>query len=180
MSIYRRLLGWLGANDRMSHIVAGNLAPGFSLKSLDGKEFSLSAALKGGPVVLAFFKVSCPVCKFTFPFLERVFKAYGSSDVTFLGVSQDNSSASRDFANEFGITFPVLPDTAGYPVSNAYGLTSVPTFFLIAPDGKVQVASVGFGKPEIEAIANSLADRRNITRTPVFRRDDSIPDHKPG
>ena len=180
MSIYRRLLGWLGANDCMSHIVPGNLAPSFSLKSLDGKEFSLSAALEHGPVVLAFFKVSCPVCKFTFPFLERVFKAYGSSDVTFLAISQDNSSASRDFANEFGVTFPILLDTAGFPVSNAYGLTTVPTFFLIAPDGKVQVASVGFGKAEIEAIADSLADRRNITRSPVFRRDESIPDHKPG
>ncbi len=180
MSIYRRLLGWLGANDGMSHIVPGNLAPGFSLKSLDGKEFSLTAALKRGPVVLAFFKVSCPVCKFTFPFLERVFKSYGGSDVTFLGVSQDNASASRDFANAFGVTFPILPDTAGYPVSNAYGLTSVPTFFLIAPDGKVQVASIGFGRPEIEAIADSLADRRNITRTPLFRKDESIPDHKPG
>jgi len=73
-----------------------------------------------------------------------------------------------------------LLDTTGYPVSNAYSLTTVPTFFLIAPDGKVQVASVGFGKAEIEEIADSLADRRNITRSPVFRRDESIPDHKPG
>src|SRR6266436_5876129 len=120
MPFYRRLLRWLGAENRMTHIVPGNVAPGFSLKSLDGKEFSLSAALERGPVVLAFFKVSCPVCKFTFPFLERVFKAYGSSEVTFLGISQDNSSASRDFANEFGVTFPILLDTAGYPVSNAY------------------------------------------------------------
>src|SRR5713226_5935217 len=134
MSFYPRLLRWLGAKDGMTHIVPGNVAPGFSLKSIDGKEFSLSAALQRGPVVLAFFKVSCPVCKFTFPFLERVFKAHGGSDVTFLGISQDNSSASRDFANEFGVTFPILPDTAGYPVSNAYGLTTVPTFFLVAPD----------------------------------------------
>ena len=36
---------------------------------------------------------------------------------------------SRDFAHEFGVTFPVLIDDAGYPVSNAYGLTSVPTYF---------------------------------------------------
>jgi peroxiredoxin len=180
MSIYRRLLGWLGANDRMSHILAGNVAPGFSLTSLDGKEFSLDTALQCGPVVLTFFKVSCPVCKFTFPFLQRVYKQYGGTDVSFIGVSQDNASASRDFANGFGVTFPVLPDTAGYPVSNAYGLTTVPTFFLINTDAKVQVASVGFGKAAIEAIADALADRRNITRSPVFRADESIPQHKPG
>jgi peroxiredoxin len=180
MSIYRQLCRWLGAEDRMSNIVPGSVAPGFSLKSLDGTEFSLGGALRRGPVVLSFFKVSCPVCKFTFPFLERLFKTYGNGDVTFLAVSQDNASASKDFAKEFGVRFPVLIDDAGYPVSNAYGLTSVPTFFLINPDGTVQVASVGFGKAEIEAIADALADRRNITRSPVFRRDESIPEHKPG
>lgn len=164
----------------MSNIVPGNAAPNFSLTSLEGKEFSLHSALKKGPVVLSFFKVSCPVCKFTFPFLQRVFKQYGDSEVTFLAVSQDDASASRDFAHEFGITFPVLPDAEGYPVSNAYGLTSVPTFFLINPDGKVQIASEGFGKAEIEAIADALADRRNLTRAPVFRTDESIPAHKPG
>src|SRR5258707_12058590 len=180
MSIYRRLRRWLGAEDGMSNIVPGNVAPGFSLKSLEGKEFSLGSALQRGPVVLSFFKVSCPVCKFTFPFLERLYKQYGHADVSFVGVSQDNDSASRDFAHDFGVTFPILIDTAAYPVSNAYGLTSVPTFFLVNPDGKVQASSVGFGKPEIEAIADSLADRRNITRTTLFRKDESIPDHKPG
>jgi peroxiredoxin len=180
MPLYRRLLRWLGAETRMTHIVPGNVAPGFSLKSLDGKEFSLNAALQRSPVVLAFFKVSCPVCKFTFPFLERLFKTYGGDGVTFLGVSQDNVAASRDFAHEFGISFPVLIDAPGYPASNAYGLTTVPTFFLINQDGTVQVASVGFGKAEIESIANTLADRRNIRRAPVFRSDESIPAHKPG
>ena len=164
----------------MSKIVPGNVAPGFSLKSIDGREFALGSSLQRGPVVLAFFKVSCPVCKFTFPFLERVFKQHGGSDVSFVAVSQDTVSASRDFAHEFGVTFPVLIDEPGYPVSNAYSLTSVPSFFLINPDGKVQVASEGFGKAEIEAIADALADRRNITRSPVFRIDESVPAYKPG
>jgi peroxiredoxin len=180
MSIYRRLLGWLGAEDGMSHIVSGKAAPGFSLTALDGKEFSLASALQHRPVVLSFFKVSCPVCKFTFPFLERLYRQYGGSDVSFVAISQDNASASRDFASEFGVTFPVLLDSTGYPVSNAYGLTTVPTFFLINQDATVQVASVGFGKAEIEAIADALADRRNITRSPVFRADEAVPAHKPG
>src|SRR5438445_8314684 len=167
MPFYRRLLRWLGAEDRMTHIVPGNVAPGFSLKSLDGKEFSLNAALQRGPVVLSFFKVSCPVCKFTFPFLERLLKTYGGDGVTFLGVSQDNVTASRDFARDFGVTFPVLIDT-GYPASNAYGLTTVPTFFLVNQDAMVQVASVGFGKAEIESIAYVLAVHCKISRAPVF------------
>src|SRR5258708_10238307 len=114
MSIYRRLRRWLGAEDGMSKIVPGSVAPGFSLKSIDGKEFALASALQRGPVVLAFFKVSCPVCKFTFPFLERVSKRHGG-DVSFVAVSQDNVSASRDFAREFAVTFPILIDEPGYP-----------------------------------------------------------------
>jgi peroxiredoxin len=180
MSIYRRLQRWLGAEDRMTRIVPGDVAPGFSLKSIDGKEFSLNAALQRGTVVLAFFKVSCPVCKFTFPFLQRLYKLYGGDGVTFLGVSQDNAGASREFANEFGVTFPTLTDDAGYPVSNAYGLTMVPTVFLIKSDASVQVSSMGFAKADLESIANALADRRNITRAPVFRGDESVPAAKPG
>ena len=60
----------------MTHIVAGNVAPNFSLKSLDGKEFSLANALQKGPVLLAFFKIGCPVCQFTFPFIERLYQRY--------------------------------------------------------------------------------------------------------
>src|SRR5215475_1983062 len=135
MSLLRRLHRWLGAHDGMTHIVAGNPAPNFSLKTLDSTEFALSRALKKGPVVLAFFKVSCPVCKFTFPFLERLYQRYQSDNLTFLGVSQDNVSASRDFAKEFSVNFPILLDDSAYTVSNAYRLSMVPTVFLIEQDG---------------------------------------------
>src|SRR5215467_3235815 len=175
MSILRSLTRWLGAHDGMTHIVAGNPAPNFSLKSLDAKEFSLAQALKKGPVVLAFFKVSCPVCKFTFPFLERLFERYKSDSVTFFGISQDHASASHDFAQSFGVTFPLLIDDSSYTVSNAYGLSMVPTVFLIEPDGTTKVSSMGFVKADLESIADFLADRQNLTRTPVFLKTESIP-----
>jgi len=180
MSIFRSLSRWLGAHQGMTTINAGHPAPNFSLKSFDGKEFSLASALQKGPVVLGFFKVSCPVCKFTFPFLERLYQRYGKDDVTFLGVSQDDAKASRDFAREFGLTFPILIDEANYPVSNAYGLSMVPTVFLIEPGGAVKVSSMGFVKADLESIADSLADRQNLTRTPVFLKTEAIPANKPG
>jgi peroxiredoxin len=180
MSILRSLTRWLGAHDGMPHIVAGNPAPNFSLRSLDSKEFSLSQSLKKGPVVLAFFKVSCPVCKFTFPFLERLYQRYQSDTVTFLGISQDNASASRDFAQSFGVSFPILLDDASYTVSNAYGLSMVPTVFLVEPDGTTKISSMGFVKADLESIADTLADRQNLTRTPVFLKTEAIPANKPG
>ena len=164
----------------MTHIVDGNMAPGFSLKSLDNKEYSLNTLLERGPVVAAFFKASCPVCQFTFPFLERLHKRYGGDGVTFLGISQDDARATQNFAKEYGMTFPLLLDDNGYPVSNAYGLTNVPTNFLIDTDGTVKVSSIGFDKKDLEKIAAHLAERKKISLAPLFRPDEVIPANKPG
>lgn len=164
----------------MTNIVAGNKAPDFALKSLEGKEYSLKTALEKGPVVAAFFKVSCPVCQFTFPFLERLYQRYGKEGVTFLGISQNDSADSKKFAQQYGVTFPTLLDAKGYPASNAYGLTNVPTIFLIDTDGAVKVSSMGFSKADLEAIADILADRKSISRAPVFLPSESVPAYKPG
>ena len=180
MSIYRRIMGWLGADGTMSSIGPGSVAPNFSLKDLEGNPFVLADALRRGPVVVAFYKKGCPVCQFTFPFLERLYKKYASNKVTFVAVSQNDRKGSAEFAQEYGITFPILLDEAGYPASNAYGLTNVPTYFLIDQDATVEVASVGFGKSELESIADALADRQQVPHSPVFRGDESIPAHRPG
>jgi len=164
----------------MTHIVAGNIAPGFSLKGLDGKEYSLGALLGRGPVVAAFFKISCPVCQFTFPFLERIFKRYAGDAATFLGISQDDARSTKEFAAEYGVSFPMVMDEKAYPVSNAYGLTSVPTIFLIEPNGTVKVSSTGFDKKDLETIARELAEQRKIAPATLFRPDESVPANKPG
>src|SRR5580700_3653876 len=136
MGILQRLSRWASSDEKMTTIVAGQTAPDFSLKSIEGTEYSLSKLLKRGPVFVSFFKVSCPVCQFTFPFLQRLYKRYGSKDVvTFLGISQDDARATKEFADQYGVTFPIVLDAKGYPASNAYGLTNVPTSFLIDTDG---------------------------------------------
>ena len=87
----------------MTHVNAGQAAPNFSLKGLDEKNYSLEELRRNGPVVAAFFKISCPVCQFTFPFLERLHQRYGRDNVTFLGVSQDDAKATASFARDYGV-----------------------------------------------------------------------------
>ena len=166
----------------MTHIAAGNLAPNFSLKSLDGKEFSLSAALEKGPVLLAFFKVGCPVCQFTFPFLERLYQRYKSPTLSIVGISQNGPEKTAAFNKEYGVTFPVLldPEEKGYVVSNAYGLTMVPTILLVDTDGSALVSEMGFVKSDLESIADQLAERNNIAKAPLFLATESIPINRPG
>jgi peroxiredoxin len=165
-------------------IQSGQPAPPFELVDTEGKSFALGAALERGPVVAAFFKISCPVCQFTFPFLERLFKSYGGARggdrVSFVAISQDDAADTREFCEEYGISFPALLDEEGYPASNEYGITNVPTYYLIAPDGNVQVASVGFSKRAFEAISEYLARVLGMAASSVFLPGEIVPESKPG
>jgi peroxiredoxin len=164
----------------LTTIAAGHVAPGFTLKSLDGKAYELAKLLEKGPVVVAFFQISCPVCQFTFPYLQRLAERYAGDSATVIAVSQDDARGTKEFNREYGVTFPVLLDEPGYPVSNAYGLSMVPTIFLIEPDGKVKISCMGFDKGDLEKIAGELSQRRKIATAPLFRPDEVVPAQKPG
>jgi peroxiredoxin len=159
----------------MTALSSGTIAPQFELKTLDGEHFSLSDSLARRPVVLAFFKVSCPTCQYALPFFERLYKAYGQNGVTLVGVSQNEAKETAAFAKQFGITFPILlDDTHSYPVSNAYGLTNVPTLFWIAPDGEIEVSSVGWVKADFEQINRKMAEARKTAPAAVFKTGEDV------
>src|SRR5260370_21637465 len=118
----------------MTALTVGTKAPDFELRAIDGRRVVLRDELARGPVVLAFLKVSCPVCQYAFPFLERLERVYGHTGVRIIGVSQNDPKKTAAFNKEFGVTFPVLLDeTDTYPVSNPYRLTHVPTDSSIPP-----------------------------------------------
>ena len=165
----------------MPALEAGTAAPAISLPGLDGKKFSLAEALQRGPVLAAFFKVGCPVCQFTFPFLERIHKAYAGTKVTVVGISQDDKKDTAAFLREYGITFPVLlDDPRSYPVSNAYGLTNVPSIFLITGDGGIEISSVGWSRQDFESFSRRFAEATGKPAAKVFPAGEEIPDFKAG
>ncbi|MBI3484344.1 MAG: TlpA family protein disulfide reductase [Acidobacteria bacterium] len=121
-----------------------------------------------------------PDCGFTFPFLERLHQAHSGDAVSFVGISQNDQRDTKEYMREYGATFTAVSDEDGYPVSNQYGLTTVPTVLLIAPDGKVQVSSVGFCKADMEKIAKELGDAFRKNPASVFLPSEIVPDYKPG
>ncbi|MGD0988712.1 MAG: TlpA disulfide reductase family protein [Candidatus Sulfotelmatobacter sp.] len=165
----------------MAALTPGASAPDFELRALDGRRFVLRDELASGPVVLAFFKVSCPTCQYAFPFLERLERAYGHKVVRVIGVSQNNPRDTAAFIKEFDVTFPVLlDDTEKYPVSNAYGLTNVPTIFWIGQDGKIEVSSVGWVKADFIEISRRMAEAENIAPAAVFKPGEEVRDFRAG
>jgi len=158
---------------------SGIQAPTFNLPLLGGGQFSLRDALAQSPVVLAFFKVSCPVCQYAFPLHEQLAKRT-EGKIKVIGVSQDDDKATRNFAKTFGITFPIaLDDTKRYPVSNAYGLTNVPTLFEVAQDGHILISCVGWDKTSIEDIYRRHSAEEK-PGTPLFPTAEAIADFRAG
>ena len=153
-------------------VPAGEQAPAFELTKLDGGKESLQDVLKNGPALFAFYKISCPVCQLTAPYLERL---AASSEMQVIGISQDDSPSTEGFNQRYGVTFPTLLDQSGdgYPASNAYGISSVPTLFLVGADGRVAKSFAGFSKRDIE----ELGERAGIE---VFRESDNVPEWKAG
>jgi peroxiredoxin len=153
-------------------LTAGDSAPDFSVHTLSGDELSLAKLTREGAVLLAFFKVSCPTCQYTFPFLERLKAAIGLS---ITGISQDDAKATAEFCRAFGISFPIGldPAKAHYPLSNAYRISQVPTLFLIEGTAIAHAFS-GFSRSDLELIRNKFGPAT------LFRPGEKIPEFRPG
>jgi len=164
----------------MPALTAGTAAPEINLPNTKGTKFSLQDALKRGPVVAAFFKISCPVCQFTLPYLERIYKAYPGSKVAIVGISQDEQNYTEEFAHEYGITLPLLLDPVDrYPASNAYDITNVPTIFLI-DGGEVNLSIVGWDRRDMETLNAEVARASGVPAQPLFRKGEDVPTSKAG
>jgi peroxiredoxin len=165
----------MGSARRKQLLGVGHRAPGFQLRELKGGSRNLEEALANGPALLAFFKITCPVCQLEFPFLERIHREAAPGSVALYGVSQDDEEWTRDFNRSYGITFPTLLDSAAerYPASNAFGISIVPTALLIEPDGTVSWALEGFHKGQIQALAGKFG-------VDPFRPDEFVPESKAG
>ena len=148
----------------------GTSAPQIEVTQLSGAAWRLDDARERQPVILAFFKASCPTCRLTLPFLQRLTEAR----VKVLAISQDNAVVTQDFLNRFGISIPAAIDKAwDYPASSAFGITTVPSVFLIEPGGIISQAYEGFAKTDLEAIGVRLG-------VSPFAPGEAVPEFRPG
>ena len=135
-------------------LAAGAAVPDLRLAVVEGREVSLRGE---GAVLLAFFKISCPVCQFTLPYLNRIHPGR-----KVCGVSQNDARDTLEFAEHFGLTFPILLDPEdSFPASNAFGISHVPTLFLCGGDGRIEQVIEGWRKKDMVAIG-AVATSENV------------------
>jgi thioredoxin-dependent peroxiredoxin len=153
-----------------SELTVGTIAPAFSAKAAQGgadMTFTLSDALKKGPVVVYFYPKSftsvCTEEAHLFAEAMPEFEALGSSVI---GISGDTIETQREFSRmECRDKFPVAADPKG-DVVKAYdvlsgrgggGVIASRTSYVITPDGKVaSVLTAGDAGSHIQSALASV------------------------
>jgi peroxiredoxin len=114
------------------------LAPDFTLTTLDGKEVSLSD-YGGEWVILNFWATWCPPCISEMPYLQTL----ADRGLNVLGVNMaEPEEEVKLFTVKRGIKFPILMDPDDNLVLD-YQARSLPRTVIIAPDGTIALRIAG-------------------------------------
>jgi len=112
----------------------------FTLMDLGGNEISLSD-FNGKILILNFWTTWCPPCREEIPNFVEVYNEYGSKDVQFIGVSNEDISTLRSFVEDYNISYPILIDNAN--VMEKWEIRAIPTTFVFDREGHIIFKNVG-------------------------------------
>ena len=142
-------------------------APDFAMTTFEGDTFQLSDHL-GEVVIVNFWGSWCDPCREEMPAFQEASRTSGD-DVTFVGVGskRDREDKAREFADEFGVTYPIGLDSEGGSVAAGqitkdYNVSFYPTTFIIGPDG--DISSVVVGQMDTDDLAGYIAKAREDAR----------------
>jgi cytochrome c biogenesis protein CcmG/thiol:disulfide interchange protein DsbE len=114
----------------------------FTLLDLEGNEVSLHD-FEGKIVVLNFWATWCPPCRAEIPDFVDTYNAYKDKGIQFLGVSDDDVKSLNDFTKEYKINYPTLIDGSKDTIMGKWGITAIPTTFVLNGNGEVFFNQVG-------------------------------------
>jgi len=122
----------------------GDVAPNFTLTTLDGKQVSLSN-FRGKPVMLNFWYTTCPGCLEEIPGMQQFYASQRAAgkNLVILGInSVDDAQTVRQFVQQEGMTYAIVMDNGGQ-VATLYSLTATPTSYFIDRQGIIRSVYIG-------------------------------------
>ena len=125
-------------------------APDFTMKDLEGKDFTLSSTL-GKVVLLDFWATWCPPCQESIPDLTKLQKQYSEQGLQVVGISLDRRGERvvKPFAKKFKINYKILVGDSTKVIENYGGIIGIPTLFVIDRKGNVVNQFIGYVEREV-------------------------------
>lgn len=129
----------------------------FALKDLEGNKLDMKE-LKGKVIFLNLWATWCGPCRVEMPSIQNLYNSVDKDKVAFVMLSLDQegdeAKISR-FINDKGFTFPVYQPAT--PLPKQLRVTTIPTTFIISPDGKIKSKKVGMANYDTEEMRKFLS-----------------------
>ena len=145
------------------------LKPGVEAPEVPGVE-------REGTRVLFFYKVTCPTCQISAPIAERFHDLVGER---FVGIGQDPSEKLERFAAEYHATFTAVSDEPPYALSDAYGIRTVPTVFVLDGGTVVDVVE-SWDRDGWNRVAAKTGELLGTPAEALSWEGDGLPPFRPG
>lgn len=132
------------------HILVGSQRPDFSLGSSEGETVT-PADFSGKTLLINFWATWCVPCRHEMPMLVDLQKNFGADGLQVIGIALDDVQSTRDFIEEYGITYPILVGAGDVmETSIAYGNVKnvLPYSVLVDKNGIIRWQYVGEIQPE--------------------------------
>ena len=136
----------------------GRAAPDFLLATPDGGTLRLSD-LQGKPLLVNFWASWCTPCRQEMPLIVRSYDEHREGGLAVVAVNlQENAAQVRAFAQEFGMTFPIVIDRDG-GVGDAWHIggpvQGIPSSYFLDASGVVRARV--YGPLTAQTLAGNLA-----------------------
>jgi len=139
-------LGWLVSRPGRPAFIrvpaGGGTAPAWTMPDLEGRAVA-STNFLGQVVVLNFWATWCPPCLRELPELKAFHQAHAADGVVVIGAATDEGGATqlKPFVARHRVNYPVLLADPG--VQMAFGVTSLPSTWILGRDGRVAARYLG-------------------------------------
>jgi cytochrome c biogenesis protein CcmG, thiol:disulfide interchange protein DsbE len=143
-----------------SAVEVGQAAPSFEVPAWKGDATSLKQ-YQGKVVLLDFWASWCGPCRQSFPLFNQLYKDLREKDFVILAVNIDEDQKDAlKFLEEVPVDFTIGFDPKG-KIPEIYGLTGMPTSYVIGKDGKIAKVIEGFTPTELVEIKKEVIKQLN-------------------
>jgi thiol-disulfide isomerase/thioredoxin len=143
----------LGRAVKASTLAVGEKAPDWELEDPQGKKHKLSD-YAGQVVVMDFWATWCGPCQMAMPGVQKLHEAFKGQPVKVFGLDCWESGDPVAMMKDKGFTYGLL--LKADPVAKDYGVSGIPTFYVVGKDGRIAHVSVGFNPAGEEKLSEVI------------------------